>query len=112
MPLLPFARAASDRLFWAARGLLGNPGNTLAGVQRRPDVGRCDPGGGPQHQQVVEQVGGLGDDAVTAPACALDHGLNRLLADLLGALRSEEHTSDLQSLMRISYAAFCLKKTT
>src|SRR3546814_9400362 len=24
--------------------------------------------------------------------------------------RSEEHTSDLQSLMRISYAAFCLKK--
>src|SRR3546814_2762943 len=26
--------------------------------------------------------------------------------------RSEEHTSELQSLMRISYAAFCLKKTT
>src|SRR3546814_2918905 len=25
--------------------------------------------------------------------------------------RSEEHTSDLQSLMRISYAVFCLKKT-
>src|SRR3546814_3367075 len=25
--------------------------------------------------------------------------------------RSEEHTSELQSLMRISYAAFCLKKT-
>src|SRR3546814_6113469 len=26
--------------------------------------------------------------------------------------RSEEHTSELQSLMRISYAAFCLKKKT
>src|SRR3546814_8449486 len=26
--------------------------------------------------------------------------------------RSEEHTSELQSLMRISYAAFCLKKNT
>src|SRR3546814_2356513 len=26
------------------------------------------------------------------------------------ALRSEEHTSELQSLMRISYAGFCLKK--
>src|SRR3546814_2289826 len=26
--------------------------------------------------------------------------------------RSEEHTSELQSLMRISYAVFCLKKTT
>src|SRR3546814_8084786 len=28
-----------------------------------------------------------------------------------GGLRSEEHTSELQSLMRISYAVFCLKKT-
>src|SRR3546814_5490884 len=27
-----------------------------------------------------------------------------------GASRSEEHTSELQSLMRISYAVFCLKK--
>src|SRR3546814_8031805 len=27
------------------------------------------------------------------------------------AMRSEEHTSELQSLMRISYAVFCLKKT-
>src|SRR3546814_7334558 len=26
------------------------------------------------------------------------------------AMRSEEHTSELQSLMRISYAVFCLKK--
>src|SRR3546814_8429169 len=30
----------------------------------------------------------------------------------LGIPRSEEHTSELQSLMRISYAVFCLKKTT
>src|SRR3546814_2393839 len=29
-----------------------------------------------------------------------------------GGERSEEHTSELQSLMRISYAVFCLKKTT
>src|SRR3546814_4532293 len=28
----------------------------------------------------------------------------------LGLRRSEEHTSELQSLMRISYAVFCLKK--
>src|SRR3546814_6133221 len=34
------------------------------------------------------------------------------LADLDAlAVRSEEHTSELQSLMRISYAVFCLKKT-
>src|SRR3546814_3485318 len=30
----------------------------------------------------------------------------------LAAHRSEEHTSELQSLMRISYAVFCLKKQT
>src|SRR3546814_9265629 len=29
-----------------------------------------------------------------------------------GIRRSEEHTSELQSLMRISYAVFCLKKKT
>src|SRR3546814_6706350 len=36
-------------------------------------------------------------------------GLTPLYAVRLG-LRSEEHTSELQSLMRISYAVFCLKK--
>src|SRR3546814_18854237 len=30
----------------------------------------------------------------------------------IGEERSEEHTSELQSLMRISYAVFCLKKKT
>src|SRR3546814_3861289 len=38
--------------------------------------------------------------------CRVDR---RLSADAAG-LRSEEHTSELQSLMRISYAVFCLKK--
>src|SRR3546814_3965608 len=32
------------------------------------------------------------------------------LADVPTGKRSEEHTSELQSLMRISYAVFCLKK--
>src|SRR3546814_5603595 len=32
------------------------------------------------------------------------------MAWVVVALRSEEHTSELQSLMRISYAVFCLKK--
>src|SRR3546814_2185973 len=34
---------------------------------------------------------------------------NLAIVDALGE-RSEEHTSELQSLMRISYAVFCLKK--
>src|SRR3546814_8974632 len=36
------------------------------------------------------------------------HGFRPARASALG--RSEEHTSELQSLMRISYAVFCLKK--
>src|SRR3546814_2737877 len=47
------------------------------------------------------QGAGLVDDDRIDPL----HSLERL-----GILRSEEHTSELQSLMRISYAVFCLKK--
>src|SRR3546814_7011972 len=38
----------------------------------------------------------------------------KIWAAVISAMRSEEHTSELQSLMRISYAVFCLnkKKTT
>src|SRR3546814_9817962 len=36
----------------------------------------------------------------------------RVMLDQSLNLRSEEHTSELQSLMRISYAVFCLKKNT
>src|SRR3546814_10263985 len=43
-----------------------------------------------------------GDDA--------DTGGGAVAADGRSVLRSEEHTSELQSLMRISYAVFCLKK--
>src|SRR3546814_2302333 len=35
---------------------------------------------------------------------------SRSMVEPAGARRSEEHTSELQSLMRISYAVFCLKK--
>src|SRR3546814_7816191 len=58
-------------------------------------------------------------------ALAVDHAVHRApdAAAIAGELllpvapllrpgrRSEEHTSELQSLMRISYAGFCLKKT-
>src|SRR3546814_3488655 len=38
---------------------------------------------------------------------------DRLIAGIVvPEIRSEEHTSELQSLMRISYAVFCLKKKT
>src|SRR3546814_2378566 len=40
------------------------------------------------------------------PVMAVEHAVG----DDRGEQRSEEHTSELQSLMRISYAVFCLKK--
>src|SRR3546814_6868575 len=45
---------------------------------------------------------------------AVQHGdlLRAALVGLGEVARSEEHTSELQSLMRISYAVFCLKKKT
>src|SRR3546814_10576724 len=39
-------------------------------------------------------------------------GLDDIFVADMMARRSEEHTSELQSLMRISYAVFCLKKQT
>src|SRR3546814_4457643 len=53
-------------------------------------------------------------DAVTKQALAhVDAALGQRSLYLIGAAdfeRSEEHTSELQSLMRISYAVFCLNK--
>src|SRR3546814_2228546 len=43
-------------------------------------------------------------------SAALDANSTKRSWDLVLVLRSEEHTSELQSLMRISYAVFCLKK--
>src|SRR3546814_8247239 len=42
------------------------------------------------------------------PLLHIDRGAVRQEVDI----RSEEHTSELQSLMRIAYAVFCLKKKT
>src|SRR3546814_3432651 len=59
---------------------------------------------------------------VAAPSYLAEYGTPKAPGDLShhnclyylrsAASRSEEHTSELQSLMRISYAVFCLKKKT
>src|SRR3546814_10699504 len=53
----------------------------------------------PAHEYHEEALEALGDDHDS-------HAQPNI------AVRSEEHTSELQSLMRISYAVFCLKKKT
>src|SRR3546814_10053824 len=52
------------------------------------------------HRQGADPQRGIGEGARQG----------RRPLDREAALRSEEHTSELQSLMRISYAVFCLKK--
>src|SRR3546814_1813230 len=56
---------------------------------------------------------GVPRDAAFMLHQAVERAYNAVLLVLtLYAPRSEEHTSELQSLMRISYAVFCLKQTT
>src|SRR3546814_1797287 len=63
-------------------------------------------GGDPRPREIGE-----GRGAGDAKAAA-ERQPRRGMFDGLKLSRSEEHTSELQSLMRISYAVFCLKKTT
>src|SRR3546814_2566199 len=67
----------------------------------------------------VRQLAALGyrvleaeDAAAALRILADDHQIDLLFTDIVmpGGMRSEEHTSELQSLMRSSYAVFCLKK--
>src|SRR3546814_2745099 len=63
----------------------------------------------------IAQAGTVGQTAHLSPALfqpiASDDVADAVADVALGA-RSEEHTSELQSLMRISYAVFCLKNKT
>src|SRR3546814_8550248 len=57
-----------------------------------------------QVQRIELQAVEVGRPAAVAVDHVGDHAVH------LQTVRSEEHTSELQSLMRISYAVFCLKK--
>src|SRR3546814_10420939 len=62
----------------------------------------------------VRQTAKIGRHQGPVPDIRVRHGVCRLAHDRhdprMGILRSEEHTSELQSLMRNSYAVICLKK--
>src|SRR3546814_3389589 len=61
-----------------------------------------------QPKLAKSHIGYLPEQPPVYPELTVDEYL-RFCAGLHG-VRSEEHTSELQSLMRISYAVFCLKK--
>src|SRR3546814_8988624 len=71
-------------------------------VNARPAVGNRR--AAKQHHSAPLRDRGIGGEAQNIIAAGED--------DRLAGGRSEEHTSELQSLMRISYAVFCLKKKT
>src|SRR3546814_5426235 len=54
--------------------------------------------------------GSIGASTRPLHVAALRRDMHRQPVQVLSQHRSEEHTSELQSLMRISYAVFCLKK--
>src|SRR3546814_10234540 len=58
-------------------------------------------------RRIGEKPGGVGE---AEELREVQHVARRLLPAHHDEMRSEEHTSELQSLMRISYAVFCLKK--
>src|SRR3546814_9407919 len=63
--------------------------------------------------EILRQMGGIGSGAAagrTAPLLCAAGPDKRPRHRPSAYCRSEEHTSELQSLMRISYAVFCLKK--
>src|SRR3546814_8240371 len=61
-------------------------------------------------QPGLRAAGGAGQEPVRLPFGAGPRPPGRLAA-AAAVVRSEEHTSELQSLMRTSYAVICLKKT-
>src|SRR3546814_2592937 len=116
---------------------LGDPQHAGAREARPADPSRLPAaaailGAGPQHPHAraqllgavgteqLDHLGAVADlDALDGRGRGdLDAQLDRVVAglhdvahhDLVDRARSEEHTSELQSLMRISYAVFCLKK--
>src|SRR3546814_10730651 len=85
-------------------------GRILARQQRRVEIGRYRGGEG---REVGAEIGCRADPEAQEFAVLVQRQLH--MAEMVAAMgvgeeRSEEHTSELQSLMRISYAVFCLKK--
>src|SRR3546814_8040158 len=102
------------------------PYTTLCRSQRAGVAFRQVPGAVQLGQPLLDlaalrlaQSGQIGGDGCLGRRTDAERQLESLLGEVDGAVevyvdheRSEEHTSELQSIMRNSYAVFCLKKKT
>src|SRR3546814_1391927 len=83
---------------------------SLRGALKKKDLGRIEPWATTMRANSVDPA------RVPGPLLIAQSINDPLVAPMVTrkfakAMRSEEHTSELQSLMRISYAVFCLNKT-
>src|SRR3546814_5057396 len=92
----PGRRVADRRLIRVARG------HEIKPVRRCVQAKRTSVAGAKRGFEIVGRP-----FAASHQRKATDHRSHLMVEE-----RSEEHTSELQSLMRISYAVFCLKKKT
>src|SRR3546814_7602807 len=91
------------------------PVRAWAGRARTHCAGYPGYGADGRHRAAAARTSSVVDHATDRDAAKTDAVIALFAADQARALafaadRSEEHTSELQSLMRISYAVFCLKK--
>src|SRR3546814_9175813 len=99
-PLFPYPRSSDLRVPAA-----GDPGGAGG-------PGRCLPRAGEQGTGVVHPPGMGGAEGPALPHHRTRSAHPPGTVTSRAAARSDEHTSELQSLMGISYAVFCLKKKT
>src|SRR3546814_1750801 len=87
-------------------GLPSAPGRRIAGLPESRILGESDFRLSPLDRRASRKVG------VSALGCEIKEEVSAegRYRGTFASKRSEEHTSELQSLMRISYAVFCLKK--
>src|SRR3546814_5495374 len=89
-------------------GFLGNDSQVGGALAQQFDDGGFRFAVGLRHQIVARFF--INDEIVPAVEMRLQDRRRGMCGGNGGIKRSEEHTSELQSLMRISYAVFCLKK--
>src|SRR3546814_2385490 len=108
----PNAKSSLHKAHLAPDAGLQAPGASLSFAQGSHDFESLDRGiGRGDRFETAHRL----DQYLELSVIGLDHVIEILhlpVGRLPVQLRSEEHTSELQSLMRISYAVFCLKKKT
>src|SRR3546814_1824346 len=111
MILRPPRSTRTDTLFPYTTLFRSGYYNKGEGIRMALDIGAAPCGDfGSYHAEPIDPRSGMPEPAVfTFPYGILVNKAGERFTDEAPG-RSEEHTSELQSLMRISYAVFCLKK--